>query len=47
MKHYMIHIEEINGNGDDKKVYIVNEYQKDKIDKIIEDDKEEEQNSLQ
>lgn len=38
MKQYMIHIEEV---GDDnvanKKVYIVNKYQKEKIDKIIEE----------
>lgn len=38
MKHFMIHIEEINGKEEDKKVYIINQYQKEKIDKIVEED---------
>ena len=33
----MIHIEEINGKEDDKKVFIINQYQKEKIDRVIEE----------
>ncbi len=41
MKHYLIHIEEINGDKEDKKTYIVNQYEKDKIVEIAESSKDE------
>lgn len=44
MKQYMIHLEVEELKNDDtkheKKVFIINQYQKEKIDKIIEESKE-------
>ncbi len=34
MKHFLINIEEIN-SPDTKKTYVINQYEKDKIDSII------------
>lgn len=41
MKHYIIHIEEINGDTQNKETFIVNQYEKDKIVTIAKDSKEE------
>lgn len=42
MKHYLITVEEIN-SPETKKTYVINQYEKDKVDSIIKESQEDKQ----